>query len=38
MGNAIIWPEVHVFRLDDGPVVERWAVREDAALLDQVTA
>jgi len=37
-GNAIVWPQVHIFRLDGGLVVEHWAVRDDAALLDSVTA
>jgi lactoylglutathione lyase len=37
-GNAITWPQVHIFRLNDGLVVEHWAVRDDAALLDSVGA
>jgi predicted ester cyclase len=37
-GNAITWPQVHIFRLDDGLVVEHWAVRDDATLLDSVDA
>jgi predicted ester cyclase len=37
-GNEITWPQVHVFRLEDGLVVEHWAVRDDAALIDSVTA
>ena len=37
-GNEITWPQVHVFRLEDGLVVEHWAVRDDAALLDSVKA
>ena len=37
-GNAITWPQVHVFRLEQGLVVEHWAVRDDVALLDSVTA
>jgi lactoylglutathione lyase len=37
-GNPITWPQVHIFRLEDGMVVEHWAVRNDAALLDSVTA
>ena len=37
-GNAITWPQVHIFRLEAGLVVEHWAVRDDAALLDSVTA
>ena len=36
--NPITWPQVHIFRLQDGAVVEHWAVRDDAALLDAVTA
>jgi predicted ester cyclase len=37
-GNEITWPQVHIFRLEDGLVVEHWAVRDDAALLDSVKA
>jgi len=37
-GNTITWPQVHIFRFQDGLVVEHWAVRDDAALLDSVTA
>lgn len=37
-GNWATWPQVHIFRFDDGLVVEHWAVRDDAAMLDCVTA
>ena len=37
-GNTVAWPQVHIFRLADGFVVEHWAVRDDAALLDSVGA
>jgi predicted ester cyclase len=37
-GNPITWPQVHIFRFQDGLVVEHWAVRDDAAMLDSVTA
>jgi predicted ester cyclase len=37
-GNAITWPQVHIFRLNDGLVVEHWAVRDDATLMDSVDA
>jgi predicted ester cyclase len=37
-GNPITWPQVHIFRFEGGVVVEHWAVRDDAALLDSVTA
>jgi predicted ester cyclase len=37
-GNQVVWPQVHVFRFDDGLVVEHWAVRDDAAMLNAVTA
>jgi hypothetical protein len=36
-GKKIDWPQVHIFQLADGQVVERWAVR-DARLLDQITS
>jgi lactoylglutathione lyase len=37
-GNRVAWPQVHIFRLADGLVVEHWAVRDDAAMLDAVRA
>ena len=37
-GNTVTWPQVHIFRLEHGLVVEHWAVRDDAALLESVTA
>ena len=37
-GNRITWPQVHIFRLEDDLVVEHMAVRDDAAMLDSVTA
>ena len=37
-GNEVTWPQVHVFRLADGLVVEHWAVRDDLALVDSVRA
>lgn len=37
-GNRITWPQVHIFRIEDDLVVEHWAVRDDAAMLDSATA
>jgi predicted ester cyclase len=37
-GNRIALPQVHIFRLAEGLVVEHWAVRDDAAMLDAVRA
>lgn len=37
-GNQVSWPQVHIFRLAGGLVVEHWAVRDDAAMLDAVTS
>ena len=37
-GKKIDWPQVHMFRLADGLVVEHWAVRDDAGLLDQIAS
>jgi predicted ester cyclase len=37
-GYAVTWPQVHIFRFEDGLVVEHWAVRDDAALIDSVDA
>jgi predicted ester cyclase len=36
--NRVTWPQVHIFRLEDDLVVEHWAVRDDATMLDSVTA
>jgi lactoylglutathione lyase len=36
--NVVTWPQVHIFRMQDGLVVEHWAVRDDAALIDSVEA
>ena len=38
LGNPVVWSQVHFFRVQDGLVTEHWAVRDDAALLDQVRA
>jgi predicted ester cyclase len=38
LGNEICWNQVHIFRVCDGMVTEHWAVRDDAAMLDQVAA
>jgi len=35
-GNQVAWPQVHIFRFAEGLVVEHWAVRDDAAMLDAV--
>ena len=37
-GNRVAWPQVHIFRFAEGLVVEHWAVRDDAAMLDAVKA
>jgi predicted ester cyclase len=36
-GNRVTWSQVHVFRIADGRVTEHWAVRDDAAMLDQLS-
>jgi len=35
-GNQVTWSQVHIFRIADGQVIEHWAVRDDAALMDQL--
>jgi predicted ester cyclase len=37
-GNQVSWPQVHIFRIAEGLVVEHWAVRDDAAMLDAIKA
>lgn len=34
--KPITWPQVHIFRIANGLVVEHWAVRDDATMLDQI--
>lgn len=38
LGADITWPQVHIFRIDEGLVVEHWAVRDDATLLDSIAS
>jgi lactoylglutathione lyase len=38
VGNRTAWPQVHISRFAEGLVVEHWAVRDDAAMLDAVKA
>lgn len=33
----VSWPQLHVFRVGDGLVVEHWAVRDDFAMLEQIS-
>jgi hypothetical protein len=35
-GADIAWPQLHVFRVEDGLVVEHWAVRDDYGMLEQI--
>lgn len=36
-GNQVAWPQVHIFSFAGDLVLEHWAVRDDAALLDAVS-
>jgi lactoylglutathione lyase len=36
-GAEVAWPQLQVFRVDSGLVVERWAVREDFGMLEQIS-
>ncbi len=35
-GSEIAWTQVHVLRVEDGKVVEHWAVRDDFAMLEDI--
>jgi len=37
-GRPVTWTYIHLWRCDDGRVVEHWACRDDVALLAQVGA
>jgi predicted ester cyclase len=37
-GAQVSWPQLHVFRVEDGKVAEHWAVRDDFAMIEQITA
>ncbi len=34
VGADVLWPQVHILRVDDGKVVEHWAVRDDLTMLE----
>lgn len=33
-GADIVWPQVHMLRLEEGKAVEHWAVRDDLVMLE----
>lgn len=35
-GAEVAWPQLHVFRVHDGKVIEHWAIRDDYAMLEQL--
>ena len=35
-GRTVTWRFVHIFRVEDGRIVEHWAARDDVDLLRQV--
>lgn len=37
-GRTFAYQQMHMLRFDDGAPVEHWAVRDDAALMRQLTA
>ena len=37
-GRPVSWTFVHIWRVEDGKVVEHWACRDDVGLLHQVGA
>src|SRR3954452_16731660 len=36
-GAQVSWPQLHVFRVQDGKVVEHWAIRDDYAMIEQLS-
>lgn len=37
-GNPVEWTYIHIWRVEDGKIVEHWACRDDVAVLAQVGA
>ena len=37
-GTEVAWTFIHIWRVDDGQIVEHWACRDDLGLLDQIGA
>ena len=37
-GAEVAWAQLHVFRVQEGKVVEHWAIRDDYAMLEQLTS
>ena len=35
-GSPVAWDFIHIWRVDDGSIVEHWACRDDVGLLAQV--
>ena len=35
-GRAAAWTFIHIWRVDDGMIVEHWACRDDMGLVDQL--
>ena len=35
-GRATAWTFIHIWRVDDGRIVEHWACRDDLGLLEQL--
>ena len=37
-GRPVAWTFIHLWRVEDGVIVEHWACRDDMGVLDQVRA
>jgi len=37
-GAAVVWPQVHILRMDGGRILEHWAVRDDLVMLESTQA
>ena len=37
-GADVVWPQVHILRVQDGKVHEHWAVRDDLVMLESTQA
>ena len=37
-GNAVHWTFIHIWRVEDGMIVEHWACRDDTGLLEQLAS